>query len=164
MLKPIQGLFVCNNCASTKYGEPCKDCVGRGCNCPCQATPTPSDEIEKKLAEELGFEVRPGYGPNDRQWILWRALVSKELALRKSKSTQHKEWVSAEEPPNHRDKVIVWFTGGGEDDSPIRFGRYVHSLGEWRLEGSNSKWNDRITHWRELPAPPDTSKGDPDAR
>jgi hypothetical protein len=74
-------------------------------------------------------------------------------------STQHKEWVSVEEPPNHRDKVIVWFTGGSEDDSPVRFGRYVHSLGEWRLEGSNSKWNDRITHWRELPAPPDTSKG-----
>jgi hypothetical protein len=126
-----------------------------------------SDEVEKKLAEELGFAPET-IGALDRMGgtlysgKLWRALVSER---RKSESTQHKEWVSVEEPPNHRDKVIVWFTGGGEDDSPIRFGRYVHSLGEWRLEGSNSKWNDRITHWQPLPAPPDTSKkGNSDAR
>lgn len=40
--KPLR--FVCNNCAATKVGEKCTDCVGKGCNCPCQGEGKPDSE------------------------------------------------------------------------------------------------------------------------
>ena len=36
MLTPIPDRFLCNNCASTKEGSVCIDCIGNGCNCSCQ--------------------------------------------------------------------------------------------------------------------------------
>lgn len=67
------------------------------------------------------------------------------------------EWVKAESDlPSNGSIVLVFGTNIKDwDGKPIiRFGRFVHVLGEWRLDGSNSNWNGSVTHWMPLPDPP----------
>lgn len=36
MMPEKSPLYCCNNCRTTKEGDECDDCAGRGCQCPCQ--------------------------------------------------------------------------------------------------------------------------------
>jgi len=68
------------------------------------------------------------------------------------------EWVSVDQD-TPCDGVTVLIYGRNIcdwDRAPIvRFGRFVHTLGEWRMDGSNSNWTSHVTHWMPLPEPPD---------
>lgn len=66
------------------------------------------------------------------------------------------EWLPGTSPPKDDRRVIVQmskrYTQDGE--SGIRFGWYIHSIDEWRIDGSPSKWNDHIRCWIDIPKPP----------
>lgn len=82
------------------------------------------------------------------------------LIARIAELEAERRWVPCEELPPER-------IGGGESVrllviSPewqelILFGRYVHCLNEWRIEGSN--YPAVVTFWRPLPEPPPVSSG-----
>lgn len=68
------------------------------------------------------------------------------------------DWKPAIKPPPDDRKVLIWRTRAEEEDyAPkpgVAFGRYVHSLGEWRPAGCNGNFNDQVTHWDYLPSGP----------
>jgi hypothetical protein len=122
------------------------------------------DEVEKKLAEELGLKAEEHYGLTrykNMEWPtcltfesdhpLWRALVSER---RKSESTQHKEWVSVEDRLPEDDGLILIWNGVN-----VIFGRYESYPKGKRFSYAGGGEVLRPTHWQALPAPPDTSKG-----
>lgn len=72
-------------------------------------------------------------------------------------------WIKAESgqlPPESPEqhtfiKVLVYvpdFDKGTVLENGVRVGWYMHSVGEWRIENSPSKWN--VTHWQPMPQPP----------
>lgn len=71
------------------------------------------------------------------------------------------EWISVEDRlPEYGKRVLIWWLRGEEDNNlrpvpAVAFGRYYEHSEEWRPVGCMGNFNDEVTHWSELPPPPE---------
>jgi hypothetical protein len=57
MLSELPQKYVCNNCATTKAGEECKDCDGHGCTCSCNVEPSDEGVAEYERRIQLDDDI-----------------------------------------------------------------------------------------------------------
>jgi hypothetical protein len=87
-------------------------------------------------------------------------VVLEALECRKSESTQYKEWVSVEERmPGPGNDVIVFAPLYSDSGVTVSSTRLIEGIELWELAEDVGD-DGHVTHWRELPAPPDTTKGE----
>jgi hypothetical protein len=128
-------------------------------------------EAARAIVDHLGEYYCDHYPPQDELDELWlrlrRALAAEG---RKSESTQHKEWVSVSERlPNQSGEYWVSLKISIPVGEDFQYSRrqdtaYFRVPQGWRLPHYGRDVDAYVTHWQPLPAPPDTSKGAPDAR
>ncbi len=79
------------------------------------------------------------------------------------------KWIDSKSPPSDDRRVLIWWLRALDDKSlksrpGCCFGKYVHSLKEWRPTGCNGDYSSEVTHWKETPNGPNTPKADPAAK
>jgi hypothetical protein len=103
-----------------------------------------------------GHSVECGVAYPDGSEIVCAKYRLLELESVAPQSAPGAQWISVEErlpEPNRR--VMVWYCEEmkhGTKRYGVRFGEI--SCGHWRPDGGNGNFDDRVTHWQELPAPP----------
>jgi len=70
-------------------------------------------------------------------------------------------WIDSDLLPSDDRRVLIWWLRAVEDNSfqsipGCCFGKYIHSLKQWRPAGCNGDYSSEVTHWKETPSGPNT--------